>query len=364
MEWEAAGRPGEKDSVQGSMPPKKKGGKGKLAGIAVVALVLIFVISRIGSCGGSSSSKTATKDLAWPTSGLATMLPEPPSKKGEVHANSDTRLWADIEECSAEQYTAYVEACKDKGFTVDAEAKTSSYVAYSGDGHKLRVSYSESSKEIGLTLDAPIQMGTISWPASGPASLIPAPASLAGKIDGDSSKYFHAYIGETDAAAYAAYVDACIAAGYDVDYYRGDTGFHADNANGVHVAVDYLGFNTMYITVDTSKATEAAAAPAATPEAPAAEAPAADTSSSSSDVREALDAYEAFMNEYCDFMEKYAADGHPVSMLADYGTMMTKYADAMAKFDAIDESSLSAEDDAYYLEVQGRVLQRLAAVGQ
>lgn len=360
MEWEAAGRPGEKDSVQGSMPPKKKGGKGKLAGIAVAALVLIFVISRIGSCGGSSGSKA----LAWPSSGLATLLPDPPTKKGEVYTNSDSELWAKIGECSAEQYSQYVAACKDKGFTVDAVNETKSYEAYSEDGHKLELSFYESGKEISVKVTAPIAMGAISWPAAGPASLVPAPASVTGKIDRDSSTYFYTYVGETDINAYAAYVDACIAAGYDVDYHKGDTSFYADNANGVHVAVEYVGFNTMTVKVDTSKATDGAATPAAASEAPAAEAPAASTSSSSSDVREALDAYEAFMNEYCDFMEKYAADGHPVSMLADYGTMMTKYADAMAKFDAIDESSLSAEDDAYYLEVQGRVLQRLAAVGQ
>lgn len=96
--------------------------------------------------------------------------------------------------------------------------------------------------------------------------------------------------------------------------------------------------------------------------APAAEAPA--QTSSSSSVREALDAYESIMNDYCDFMEKYQAEGSPVSMMADYGKMMTKYADAMAKFDAIDEATLTPEDDAYYIEVQSRVTQRLLAVAQ
>lgn len=50
------------------------------------------------------------------------------------------------------------------------------------------------------------------------------------------------------------------------------------------------------------------------------------------------------MNEYCDFMEEYQAEGSPVSMMGKYGEMMTKYADVMSKFDAIDEGSLSPED--------------------
>ena len=361
MEWEAAGKPDEKGSGQGSMPPKKKGGKGKLVGIAVVALVLIFMISRIGSCGGGSSSKSEAKDLAWPTSGLATMLPEPPSKKGEIWTNDDEQFKVDLDGCNDASYADYIEKCKEKGFTIDAVNTTGSYEAYSEDGSHLRVAII--AEQMSIDLDAPIAMGAITWPAAGPASLVPTPASATGKVDRDSSTYFYAYVGETDAAAYASYVDACIAAGYNVDYHKGDTSFYANNASGVHVSVDYRGFNTMTVKVDASKTTDAAA-PAAEPEAPAAETPAASSSASSSDVREALDAYEAFMNEYCDFMEKYADEGRPASMLADYGTMMTKYADAMAKFDAIDESSLSAEDDAYYLEVQGRVLQRLAAVGQ
>lgn len=71
---------------------------------------------------------------------------------------------------------------------------------------------------------------------------------------------------------------------------------------------------------------------------------------------------EAFMNDYCDFMEEYQAEGRPASMLAKYGEMMGKYADMAAKFDAIDEGLLSADDDAYYIQVQTRVNQRLLAV--
>lgn len=75
-----------------------------------------------------------------------------------------------------------------------------------------------------------------------------------------------------------------------------------------------------------------------------------------------MDSYEAFMNEYVDFMIKYKDSDNAVSMLADYSSMMSRYADMMETIDAIDEGSLSAADDAYYLQVQSRVLQRLSEV--
>lgn len=65
-----------------------------------------------------------------------------------------------------------------------------------------------------------------------------------------------------------------------------------------------------------------------------------------------MDSYESLMNEYADFMEKYNAGGHPASMAADYAKIMVKYNDAMKKLDAIDENSLTPEEQQYYIEVQ------------
>ena len=75
-----------------------------------------------------------------------------------------------------------------------------------------------------------------------------------------------------------------------------------------------------------------------------------------------MDGYENFMNDYVEFMKKYQDSDDTASMLADYGKMMSNYAEWTAKFDDIDSGSLSAEDTAYYLEVQGRVLQKLSEI--
>ena len=61
-------------------------------------------------------------------------------------------------------------------------------------------------------------------------------------------------------------------------------------------------------------------------------------------------------------MKKYEDSDDTTSMLADYGSMMQQYSDWSKKFDDVDENSLSADDQAYYLEVQGRVAQKLSEI--
>lgn len=279
------------------------------------------------------------------------MLPVPESDAGSVVINNGETFSADVDNYTQEQFDSYAAQCQEMGFTVEAVTDTDSFEAFTGDGHHLTLHFYDSLENMDIDLEAPIEMGTISWPTAGAGSLVPAPTSTTGKIDSDSSTFFFAYVGETNAEAFAAYVDACSGAGFNVDYDRGDTWYSADNADGVSLRVEYRGFNTMAVRVD----------------APEAEAPAATDSSAggSSDFRATMDAYEAFMNEYCDFMETYSSDSsNVVAMATDYADMMSRYSDMTEQIDAIDESSLSAEDLAYYTEVMGRVNARLLEIGQ
>lgn len=66
-----------------------------------------------------------------------------------------------------------------------------------------------------------------------------------------------------------------------------------------------------------------------------------------------MDSYEQFFDQYVEFMKKYKDSGDSISMLADYTKMMQQYTDTMNKLNAIDQNSLSAADEAYYLEVMG-----------
>ena len=71
--------------------------------------------------------------------------------------------------------------------------------------------------------------------------------------------------------------------------------------------------------------------------------------------KEAMDSYEAFFDEYCDFMQTMAEDPTDMTVMLRYADFMSQYADTMEKLDAIDETELSPADDAYYIEVMARI---------
>lgn len=82
------------------------------------------------------------------------------------------------------------------------------------------------------------------------------------------------------------------------------------------------------------------------------------------EIKEFLDSYESCMNEYVAFMKKYmSADaGSMIGMLGDYYSILARYTEFADKLDALDEDELTAAELAYYLEVTGRVSQKLLGV--
>lgn len=76
----------------------------------------------------------------------------------------------------------------------------------------------------------------------------------------------------------------------------------------------------------------------------------------------AMDAYEKFYDEYCDLMAQYTKNPSNLSLLGKYGQMMTKMAEVDAAFEKWNDADMTTAEAAYYLEVNGRVLQKLAKV--
>ena len=87
-----------------------------------------------------------------------------------------------------------------------------------------------------------------------------------------------------------------------------------------------------------------------------------DSGEVSSDLKEMLDSYEAFMDEYVEFMKTYQESDDTMGMLSKYSEYMQKYLDFAQKVEAVDTSNMSAADYAYYIEVTSRVSQKLLAV--
>ena len=79
----------------------------------------------------------------------------------------------------------------------------------------------------------------------------------------------------------------------------------------------------------------------------------------SADFKAAMDKYEAFIDEYVTFIKKYEEEGRPLSMLSEYTELMTQYPEFAETMAAYNGDNLSAADYAYYIEVMGRVSQKL-----
>ena len=79
--------------------------------------------------------------LVWSDSAIAHMLPAPKSTTGEITQDDEKGFAAYISNTPIEEFKAYVVACTDKGFTVDASELEKSYSAKNSDGYQLSVSY-------------------------------------------------------------------------------------------------------------------------------------------------------------------------------------------------------------------------------
>lgn len=75
-----------------------------------------------------------------------------------------------------------------------------------------------------------------------------------------------------------------------------------------------------------------------------------------------MDAYEAFFDEYVDFMQKFTSSENTLGMMTQYASMMARYAETMSALDEIDSDSLSEADALYYMEVALRITKKLADI--
>ena len=89
--------------------------------------------------------------------------------------------------------------------------------------------------------------GEITWPQSGPAKLLPVPTSTTGKITFDDEDDFTAELSNMTIDDFNAYVEQCKNMGFTEDYYKTDTTFSAENADGWELNISYEGYNVISI---------------------------------------------------------------------------------------------------------------------
>lgn len=343
--------------------------------LAIISFVLIFPII---STGGVQTS-TKSEKIIWNDISMHEVLPEPANKTGRILSNNDDSISVYIDKASREDFSKYVEACKGKGFTVESKKDTNSYDAYNSDGYKLRLYYYEYGKEYNIDLDAPMELKENAWVSTPLSQLVPEPDSKLGRVTSNSEKYYTYYAGQTTQEAFSSYANSVLNAGFNKDYSSKDTYFYGTNADGYKVNVNYEGNNIMKVSITApDKKTETTTAPTPTQteesktetpaktEEPKTEEnkPVENKSSSHTglgkEFKEAMDSYEAFIDEYCSFMKKYAnSNGTDTTLSADYAKYTSKLADAEKKFDKWKDEEMNDEETAYYIQVQTRVNQKL-----
>ena len=80
--------------------------------------------------------------------------------------------------------------------------------------------------------------------------------------------------------------------------------------------------------------------------------------------QEAMDSYEAFYDEYCDFMKEYYKNPTDTKLLSKYAQMAEKLGEMNEKFEAWEYEDMNTAEQKYYIEVNSRVMQKLADVIQ
>ena len=326
--------------------------------ILLIALMLAALSLSLCACGGET--------IVWEDVVLGEMLPIPPKDKGEIHTNSKEALWIDVSDITEKQFADYIEACKEKGFTIDAESNSSTYSAFNDKGYELNLSHYGSNAEMSIRLESPMEMTTIAWPTSEAGGQLPAPKSTTGKFNYEYEDRFFVYIGNTTKTDYAAYVKECSDAGFTVDYKKGDDYYFADNVEGWHVDIRYEGNNIMSISIKAKdKDTEGAVTSTAVTEEQNPTDTAKDTTETNSldpTFKASMDAYEKFMSEYVDFMKKYKANPTDLSLISAYANYISEYAKFVRDFEAWENKELNTAELAYYLDVQSRITQKLLEI--
>lgn len=80
------------------------------------------------------------------------------------------------------------------------------------------------------------------------------------------------------------------------------------------------------------------------------------------DFKATMDGYEAFFDEYVEFMRAYNEDPSSTELVTQYASMLEQYSETMTEMSSIDSGSLSAADVAYYSEAMTRIYEKLAEV--
>lgn len=273
-----------------------------LIALIVAVIVVVIIIANIISIISLSIKKDKERkaSYSWPTTGIATLLPEPNLKYGKIVNDDADYFTIYLYDPENADFNSYVDKCKEKGFTVDYKSSTYDYKSKDASGNYLEVFFFDSNdSEMHISIKSAQKI------AEEDAQ------SEKMKAESDAKK-------QADAAAKAA-----------KEQKAEENKQKADEA-------------TNKITDTVNKLKEST------------------KSSKTTDFRKWVDDYEKFMNEYVDFMSNY--DPSDYKQLAKYTKLVADYTKWLNDEKNLDKNEYSDEDWQYLLDAETRVNQRLSTI--
>lgn len=205
---------------------------------------------------------------------------------------------------------------------------------------------------------------TYEWPNDALAEMLPEPKGKIVSLSEVDGEFLDATV-EIKEGYCIDYIDACREKGFTLEKslnnYDGDYDYRAKNKEGWEVWI-YNTENEMYINLTSPEWIEE-------DESSSDEEESTDNSEEEEskelvdgmrpEFKKAMDSYEAFYNEYCDFMESYDEDTTDLELISKYSDLMSKASEMDADFEKWDDDDLNDAELDYYLEVTSRVSEKL-----
>lgn len=186
------------------------------------------------------------ENFKWPEHKLATIIPKLEGKTGAAETEKDDSIKITLYGITSDEFKSYVAECE-KQFSIDTKKSETSFEGFNSKGYEISVSLGDM-KNMTITVKDPLQLSKVSWPSSGPATLLPKPSFEVGKISSDYDWTFSIYIGDTTIDEFNDYIEKCISKGFVKDY-RSERYFSAEKGDDIDLTIEYVGYNTVYISI-------------------------------------------------------------------------------------------------------------------
>lgn len=207
--------------------------------IALVGVVLIVPSSR--AC--TAQKEKVVEEIEWSTIFLGDKIPEPESKKIDIHNNTSGELWIDVINTSEADYYKYIQKCKEFGYTIETDESSIGYKAYNEDGYCLDLGKPISNEEMSIRLEAPVEVADLEWNTHSISEVLPEPQSKVGAFLSESEKEVSVIVSKTEESDYLAYLSTCKDRGFTIDAEEGQNTYIAYDSNGNRVSLSYTAGN-------------------------------------------------------------------------------------------------------------------------